>query len=344
MKILVAVLSFCFLTGSFNEIANAQDDETRQASGLPMLIGENASNPNRAPLSGKLTVEGLDAAQQRAPSLFVMVYFSGVLIDKRQVNDKGYYYVPNVPRNGAILAVEMDGVEVGRYQLPPSVMGSIRQDLTINWAQARNAKEKVGVLSVKNFYQRPAENEKIFAKALANVKEKKIDNAIKLFTQLVENDPKDFVAWTELGTLFFNRTELAKAEEAYNKALVQKPDFIVALVNLGKLFLVQKQADKAVPVLIKAVETEPDSPDAQHFLGEAYLQIKKGSKAVIHLNKALELAPLEKAEIHLRLAALYNAAGLKDKAVAEYKLFLEKVPKYPERAKIEKYIKDNAPK
>ena len=53
---------------------------------------------------------------------------------------------------------------------------------------------------------------------------------------------------------------------------------------------------------------------------------------------------MEKAEIHLRLAALYNAAGLKDKAVAEYKLFLEKVPQYSEKEKIEKYIKENSTK
>jgi tetratricopeptide (TPR) repeat protein len=74
------------------------------------------------------------------------------------------------------------------------------------------------------------------------------------------------------------------------------------------------------------------------------LQAKKGSKAVIFFNKAIELAPTEKAELHLRLASLYDAANLKDRAVAEYKLFLGKVPNHPEKARIEKYIKDNSPK
>jgi tetratricopeptide (TPR) repeat protein len=336
MKILVTLISLCFLTGLFNSSVIAQDDETRQASGLPTLIGASG-------LSGKITIEGLDASQPK-PALYVVVYFSGAVIDRRQVNDQGYYYVQKFPREGGILAVEMNSMEVGRYQIPPSVMGSIRQDLTINWRQAQNSNEKTGVLSAKNFYQRSAENEKTFEKAMLAVREKKPDNAIKVFKQLVENDPKDFVAWTELGTLLFKKEDFSKAEEAYNKALEQKPDYIVALVNLGKLFLAQKQADKAIPVLTKAVEIEANSADAQHYLGEAYLQTKKGSKAVIHLNKAIELAPVEKAEIHLRLAALYNAAGLKDKAVDEYKMFLEKIPKYPERAKIEGYIKENSPK
>ena len=72
-----------------------------------------------------------------------------------------------------------------------------------------------------------------------------------------------------------------------------------------------------------------------------YLGAKQGSKAVISLNEAIRLAPQAKAELHLRLAALYNAAGAKDRAVNEYKLFLEKKPDYPDRLKLEAYIKAN---
>jgi tetratricopeptide (TPR) repeat protein len=341
-KIRFILLSF-FLLGLFNGLVNGQDDETRQASGLPVLVGENASNRTRGTLSGKLTVEGLERDRKK-PIFFVVVYFTGALIDKRQVDDNGFYYVPLVPREGAVLALEVDGVEVARYPLPPTASGGIRQDLTLNLAQGQGTKEKAGVISALTFYQRTPENEKIYEKAISASREKKPDNALKLFKQIVNNDPKDFVAWTEMGTIYFKNKDFSEAEEAYKKALEQKPDFIVALVNSGKLFLAQKQADKAIPVLVKAAETESQSADAQHYLGEAYLQIQKGSKAVVHLNEALRIAPLEKSEIHLRLASLYNAAGLKNKAVAEYKLFLEKVPEYSEKAKIEKYITDNSSK
>jgi tetratricopeptide (TPR) repeat protein len=343
MRILITILTLYFLTISVVGIAHAQDDEARQATGLPMLIGENATNRTKGPLSGKLTLQGLDSSQTK-PNLVVIVYFTGAIVDRRQVNDSGYYYVPGVPREGAILAVEADGIEIGRYQLPSSIMGSIKQDIVINLAQVQNTKTKTGVLSAESFYSRTKENEKIFVKAVSSAKDKKIDDAIKLFKELVKNDSKDFVAWTELGTLFFNNEKFSEAEDAYNKALEQKPDFMVALVNLGKLFLAQKQPDKAIPVLTKAVEMKVDSADAQHYLGEAYLQAKKGSKAVVYLNEAIRLAPIEKAEIHLRLASLYNGAGLKDKAVEEYKMFLKKVPDYKEKEKIEKYLKENSPK
>lgn len=342
MKKFTGILPICFLVVSAAINVFAQDDEARQSSGLPTLVGENSSNRTKTTLSGKITIQGLDASQTR-PTLFVVVYFGGAMVDRRQVNDSGYYYMPGVPREGAILAVEMSGAEVGRVQLPSSVMGSLRQDIVIPWAQAQNTKIKNGVLSVKNFYSRSDENEKLFDKAVALAKNKKTDDAVSLFRQITKNDAKDFVVWAELGTLLFNDGKFAEAEEAYNSALAAKPDFMLALLNLGKLFLAQKQPDKAVVILSRAVESEAASADAQHYLGEAYLQTKKGSKAVVHLNEAIKLAPLEKSEIHLRLALLYNGAGLKDKAVAEYKMFLEKNPGYKEKEKIEKYIKENSP-
>ena len=60
------------------------------------------------------------------------------------------------------------------------------------------------------------------------------------------------------------------------------------------------------------------------------------------MNEAIRLAPNEKADLHLRLGALYNAAGAKPQAVNEYKLFLQKRPDYKEKEKLEKYIKDNS--
>lgn len=74
------------------------------------------------------------------------------------------------------------------------------------------------------------------------------------------------------------------------------------------------------------------------MLGEAYLQIKKGSKAVPYLTEA---AKLGKPDAHLRLAALYNGAGMKDKAAQEYEQFLKERPDYKDRKALEQYISEN---
>ena len=74
---------------------------------------------------------------------------------------------------------------------------------------------------------------------------------------------------------------------------------------------------------------------------QAYLQIKKGSLAVGYLNEAIKLDPMGMADAHLRLAVLYNAVGMKDKAAAEYEEFLKKRPDDPEKQQLQAYITAN---
>jgi len=322
----VFLIAVFFVSGS-----SAQD--VRSVTGLPIPIGQPV-------IWGQIEVKGLKPGERR-PIVNVLLMVDGAERARTQINDDGYYYFLQAPRDGLFLVVSIGGGEIGRQAV--SVGGGPRYDMTINWGEAERRDAAPGVISVKDAYTGRSEaNSKLFDQATAAAKAKKTSEAIKLFEQLVAADPKDFVAWTELGTLHFGNNKLSDAEKAYAKALELKPDFAIALVNLGKVQFSQNKNDEAIATLTKAVEAEPNSPEANHFLGEAYLKARKGSLAVGYLNKAIELAPVEKAEVHLRLAALYNAAGMKDRAVAEYKAFLEKVKEHPERARIEQYIKDNS--
>ena len=72
------------------------------------------------------------------------------------------------------------------------------------------------------------------------------------------------------------------------------------------------------------------------------MQNKQGTLGAEALKQALKLDPVGMAECHLLLARLYDLAGAKHIAAAEYRAFLEKVPGYPDRRKFEKYIKENS--
>jgi len=160
----------------------------------------------------------------------------------------------------------------------------------------------------------------------------------------VETDPADFPAWLELGTVYFGQKNYAEAEKAYQQAIAKHPDYLLALISLGRLRIVQKNYDGAIEALSQAVKAQPTSAQANYFLGEAYLQIKKGSLAVGYLNEAIKLDPVGMADAHLRLAALYNAVGMKDKAAVEYEEFLKKKPDDPEAKKLKEYIQANKSK
>ena len=315
--------------------AYCQDSDVREATGLPIQIGTPV-------IYGHVKFRGIADGEKR-PQVFVALFLGGSQVDRVQVNDRGYYYFLRSPSNAAVLVFEADNIEVGRVVLMSQIGSTVRRDIEIDWLKTgRNRDGPPGVISARDSYARSPEAEKEFDTGLAASRAKRSGDAKMIFERMLVKDEKDYAAWTELASLYFNDSEFKKAETAYVKALELKNDFMAALVNLGKLYLITKEPEKATLVLTKAVMTDPGSANAFHFLGEAYLQTKQGSKAVPALNEAIRLKPVEKAELHLRLAALYDAAGVKDRAAAEYKLFLEKVPDFKNRSGLERYIKENS--
>ncbi len=276
-------------------------------------------------------------------TLDVLLYTeSGDLVSRQTVQSNGRYRFVNLTDGRYEIAVEVENSEVARFKVDFSspLKGEIRQDIEFEWRDLSGA-AKAGTISAADKYNRPAKNATIFSKASEAIEKKHYDVAVSLLRQIVETDPGDFPAWEELGTAYFIQKDFAEAEKAYTQAISKHPDYALALISLGRLRIAQKNFDGAIEVLTKAVKVEPTSPQANYFLGEAYLQVKKGSVAVNYLNAALKLDPIGMADAHLRLAALYNAVGWKDKAAAEYEQFLKKKPDFADRKKLEQYIAEN---
>jgi Flp pilus assembly protein TadD len=323
---------FCSLTNLI-----AQTDEVRRATGLPIPIGAPV-------IYGKVSIKSLSSGESK-PLVFVSLIVGGIPLDRRQTNDEGFYYFLTSPRDGATLVFEVNGSEIGRMVLSATAGTSVRQDISFDWAVVRNAlTAKPSVVSSGDVYSRTTQAQLSMESGMTAVKSNDLETAMNIFSGVLEKDPKDYVVWTEVGTLYFKKSQLDNAEACYFKAIALKKDYPVALLNLGKLYVERNQWDNAILVLTNAVSAAPDSADAHHYLGESYLQAKKGSLAVFHLNEAIKLEPESKAELHLRLAALYDAAGEKGRASAEYKMFLERRPRYEQKAQLEKYIAEHPPK
>jgi tetratricopeptide (TPR) repeat protein len=213
--------------------------------------------------------------------------------------------------------------------------------LELSW-KAR-ARPSPGLIDAEA-YNRTNQNRALSPRAAHEIETKNFTQAIATLRSLVEADPKDYPAWTDLGMVYFIQKDLEAAENSYSSAVQAKPDHVAALVNLGRVRMARKNNEGAVESLEAALKADPKSATANYFLGEAYLALKKGSKAVVYLNEALKLDPIGMADAHLRLAALYNLAGYKDRAAAEYEQFLQKKPDYPDKKKLTDYIEANKPK
>jgi tetratricopeptide (TPR) repeat protein len=333
-----SMFTLCLLlaVGAATVSVSAQGEDIRAATGLPIKIGQPV-------IYGRVAIRNLPQGAAK-PTIAVTLLMNGTQVERSQANDSGYWYFLRTPGEGMQLLFEINGAEIGRDLIPYYTGSAVRRDIEVDWRDYNAAKNAApGVVSVKDAYPgRSPEAAANMDKAMAASKAGKKDEAITMMRSVVDKDPKDFPAWTELGTLYFAGGKPAEAEVAYKKALEAKPDFMLAILNLGKVQMSEKKYEEAVATLTKGIQTDANSADAFHYLGESYLNIKQGNRAVIALNEAIRLAPNEKAEIHLRLGALYNAAGAKPQAVNEYKLFLQKKPDYKDKSKLEQYIKDNS--
>lgn len=294
-------------------------------------------------LFGDLKVDETKVEGFVSLSFDVVLYTEGgVLLGRQTVVNNSRYRFLNLQDGRYDVVVEVEGSEVARVRVlvKAAYKTDFRQDIHLEWKQgvAQRQRAKAQTISAADFYDRTGRNKSLFEKAQKAIDEKKFDEAMDLLNRLVAADAKDFQAWTELGTVQLIRNNIEEAEKAYRRAIQERPTFSLALLNLGRLLSVQQKFEAAIEPLTEAVKLSATSAEANLLLGEAYLQIKKGSEAVPYLTDA---ARLGKPEAHLRLAALYNAVGLKDKAAIEYEQFLKKRPDYKDRKTLEQYISEN---
>ena len=304
------------------------------------LVGSAFAQAGGHTLFGDIKVDENQADGLKPLSLHVLLYSeSGNLVARQTVASNGRYRFLNLRDGRYEIVVEVENVEVARISVSVNspFKTDFRQDIEFRWRDV-SAHERSGVLSARNTYNRSTEHQSLFNKARKASEKKDYVEAIRLLQKIVESDPGDFPAWAELGTADFIQKNFDEAEKAYLRALSAQPNYTVALISLGRLRIVRKNFDGALEVLSRAVKSEPTSAQANYFLGDVYLRIKLGSKAVPYLNEALRLDPIGMADAHLLLAALYNAKEMRDKAAAEYEMYLKKRPDTPDKKMLKSYI------
>ena len=289
---------------------------------------------------GEVKIERGDS-DTKAPSGFTIILYKdgGSEVGRQTVSSGGRYRFTELAGGDYDVVVEADNVEIARSRL--TILQSalapfygFRQDFDFNWKAKTTALNPKGI-SAADLYTRSSANQALFNKAQQATAAKKYEDAVRFLQSILDKDKADFQVWSLLGTIYLLQEKMQDAENAYLSAIELKPTFAQAQLNLGRLRSSQKHFAEAIDPLTRALESQPQSGEINLLLGEAYLQVKKGSKAIPYLDEA---ARQGRPEAHLRLAWLYNAAGIKDKAAIEYEEFLKKKPDYPERKKLEEYI------
>ena len=318
-------------------------------AGICGVAQSNVAKDNLA-LFGEVNIRVKETSARTTPPQATLILFSpsgkglarptGPELERRKVSNRGTYRFDNLTPGEYELVVEIDQHEVSRTRIFLTSLHApygLQQDIVVDW-QPPASSTKASTVSAADVHDRTAANQRLFKKAEDAVAENNYDQAIALLTQIVTGDKADYQAQTILGTLLASKGKYDEAEQAYLSALSAKPTFAAALLDFGRLRLKQKKFAEAIDQLTRLVGLQPDSGEGNLLLGDAYAQMDRKSEAIPCLQAA---ANLGYPEAHLRLSWIYDATGSKEKAALEYEEFLKKKPDYPERQKLEGYIRVN---
>lgn len=276
----------------------------------------------------------------------VFLYKGGFVIGRQTIDANGRYRFMNLSAGMYEVAIEIENREVARLSklIAGQLPDDIRLDINLAWRSTGPKNSRPGVISAADSYSRTGRNKTLFQKAIREIQDKNYDEAIAGLREITDVDPGDYPAWYQLGAVHFVRKEYDSAERCFLASIEKQSSFLPSIFNLGRLRMAKKNYDGAIDAFQKSLKIDSRYAPANYFMGEAYLQLKKGSLAVVFFNAALKLDPVGMADAHLRLATLYNQAGYRGLAAAEYERFLQKKPDYSQRKKLEEYISANKSK
>ena len=113
--------------------------------------------------------------------------------------------------------------------------------------------------------------------------------AITAYHRLLEIDPAMADAHVNLGRLYHQTHEHAKAEAHYRAAAQYAPGEAIAWFNLGVLFEDMRRPHEAVHAYHQATEREAGHADAHYNLGLLYDELGRRAEAMSHLMQARRL-------------------------------------------------------
>ncbi len=121
-----------------------------------------------------------------------------------------------------------------------------------------------------------------------------------------------------LGVSFFNQREMAKAVQAYQKAIALDPTYVEAYNNLGITYQELGDSTLAFEAYQKSIEINPQYEKGHNNLGILLYQKGREEEAIEAFQKALAINP-NNVESHINLGILFKKRGQWDKGIESYK-------------------------
>jgi tetratricopeptide (TPR) repeat protein len=174
--------------------------------------------------------------------------------------------------------------------LPPQQIFMARTDSILPAALAAS----LWLLAAAAFSQSPdagATIDRLYAQALDAKRNGDVNTAIAKYHAMLKLDPKLAPAYNNLGLLYFQQNDYARAIESLEQGMRADPKMTTALVPLGTAYFQIGQFAKSREVLDRAVRLNPSDETAQLYRARSLFSLGQREAGSEALQKLLQKSP-----------------------------------------------------
>lgn len=153
------------------------------------------------------------------------------------------------------------------------------------------------------------------------------DEAIRCFENVIEQNPKDVLAYNHLGAIHALQGDQTKAIEAYQRGLQFDPNHPILHFNIARSYAEIGESQKALSHYEAALRAKPGWLDAIEEYTNLLLKSNKVEQAEETVQNALKLNP-DDVKMHTSMGNVYNRKSIYDNAEIEFKKALDADDEY----------------
>jgi choline-sulfatase len=158
-----------------------------------------------------------------------------------------------------------------------------------NYAEALRAEDAAIALQ-------PSRSDYHSVRGMILVETGKFELAKAEFSQVLEKDPNNAIAWNNLGNAYRETNQLEDASRAYQKSIKLSPHYAYPQNGLGTILVRQERTRDAIPHFEKALDLDPNFVEVYLNMAIAFHSLKETEKARTLYETFLSVAPSSMSE------------------------------------------------
>ena len=243
------------------------------------------------------------------------------------------------------------GMGTGQWRITASKEGYLSSYLDMPIRQlGRNPPVTFTLKKMKGYSGLKADKEsfQLLDKGNLLLEEEKYDEAVGVFEELITKYPEIYQIHLNIGTCYFKKGELDKAEEEFQVVLDKtmevhgdykkdKSTSLRAFTGLGEIYLQKEEFGTAQEYFARALDISPEDEISAYNVGELYFSSQNIDEAIEYFELAIKIKK-EWSKPYLKLGYAYLNKGDFDKSLEYFKKYIEIDPESSQAPNVKNII------